>query len=198
LNAFTLGAQSVNPDVTVHAIMYGSYFYPPAARQATEALIASGVDVITGYQMEPTTYQVAEAAGVWAMGGQEGTGIEGSRLSFAPTKFVTCLNEHYEGYLIKRIQMALDGTWVGNKQLTMLPIGEEGVDLCEFGPNVPQEVIDKVREVRQKFIDGEFKILGPIYNNKGNIVIADGVELTDNEFWMGLEWVAQGVKGMEE
>lgn len=197
LNAFTLGAQSVNPDVTVHAVMYGSFYDPPACRQATEALISSGVDVVSGYIVEPTAHMVAEEAGVWVTGGQEGPGIEGSNEAFAPNTFVTATFLDFRDYFIERVQMALDGTWVGNMETTIVPIGG-GVDLAKFGSKVPQDVVDKVLEVRQQFIDGENPFVGPIYDNTGAIIVAEGEYLTKEDFWMGLEWVVQGATGMEE
>jgi len=47
INAFTLGAKSVNPDIEVKVIWVNSWFDPGKEREASEALIDQGVDVIT-------------------------------------------------------------------------------------------------------------------------------------------------------
>lgn len=57
-----------------------------------------------------------------------------------------------------------------------------GVDLSEFGANVPQDVIDAVMEVRQMFIDGGNPFVGPIYDNTGAIAVAEGESLVSRLF----------------
>ena len=45
VNAFTLGAQSVNPDVKVHVVLISTWFDPPKEKQAAKSLIDAGADV---------------------------------------------------------------------------------------------------------------------------------------------------------
>lgn len=197
LNAFALGVQSVNPDAIVSTVMYGAFNDPPAARAATEALIAAGADVIGGFIVEPAAHQVAEDMGVWVTGGDEGIGILGAFEAFAPTKFVSAKVLDFSDFYIERIQMAMDGTWVGNMDTLIVEIGN-GVDLSDFGPNVPQDVVDAVLAVRQQFVDGWTPYVGPLTDTTGAIVVAEGEEVSRMDFWYGLEWVLQGVTGMGE
>src|SRR5690606_9934487 len=68
LNAFALGAQSVNPDVEVRPIWIFSWFDPPGEREAAQALIDAGVDVIARESDSVEPDKLAEEAGVYAIG----------------------------------------------------------------------------------------------------------------------------------
>ena len=69
INAFTLGAQSVNPDIETIAVSTGSWCDPALQAQAAQSLIDQGVDVITQHQdCTKTIIEAAEAAGVYSVG----------------------------------------------------------------------------------------------------------------------------------
>ena len=46
INAFTLGAQSVNPNATVQVVWTSTWFGPDKEKQAAESLLAAGADVL--------------------------------------------------------------------------------------------------------------------------------------------------------
>ena len=48
INAFTLGAQSVNPDVEVSVVWVNTWFDPAKEQEAAKALIAQGLVAIDG------------------------------------------------------------------------------------------------------------------------------------------------------
>jgi len=60
INAFTIGVREVNPNATVDVRWLFSWYDPAKARQAAEALIAEGVDVLAFTEDSPTVVQVAE------------------------------------------------------------------------------------------------------------------------------------------
>lgn len=68
INAFTLGAQSVNPDTEVIVRWTYSWFDPPAEVEAAQSLIAEGVDVLAQHVQGPSVQQVAEQEGVYCIG----------------------------------------------------------------------------------------------------------------------------------
>ena len=69
INAFKLGAQSVNPDAETITISTGSWCDPALQAQAAQSLLDQGVDVITQHQDCTTTIiEAAEAAGALLVG----------------------------------------------------------------------------------------------------------------------------------
>src|SRR5690554_6606750 len=63
INAFTLGAQSVNPDIQVRVIWVNSWYDPGKEREAAQALIAQGADVITHHTDSTAVVQAAQDQG---------------------------------------------------------------------------------------------------------------------------------------
>src|SRR5580692_5278831 len=68
IDAFTLGARSVNPKAVVKVIWVDTWYDPGKERQAAEALIAQGADVLGQNTDSPAVVQVAEQRGVHAFG----------------------------------------------------------------------------------------------------------------------------------
>ena len=60
INAFTIGAREVNPDATVSIRWLYSWYDPAKAREASESLIAEGVDVLAFTEDSPAVVQVGE------------------------------------------------------------------------------------------------------------------------------------------
>ncbi len=60
INAFTLGVRETNPEATVEVNWIFEWYDPAKAREAAEALIANGVDVLAFTEDTATVVQVAE------------------------------------------------------------------------------------------------------------------------------------------
>ena len=60
IDAFALGVKEVNPDAKVYVVWIHAWYAPDKARQAAEALIAQGIDVIAFTEDTPTVIEVAE------------------------------------------------------------------------------------------------------------------------------------------
>ncbi len=63
INAWTLGARSVNPDATVRVVWTSTWYDPETEGQAAQGLLDAGVDAIGMHQDTPATGQAADAAG---------------------------------------------------------------------------------------------------------------------------------------
>lgn len=83
----------------------------------------------------------------------------------------------------------MDGTWKPDDYYFDADSGIVGLYGFMEGqtpqPGVPEEVIPQVRETLDKMVKGEmtrFDIFtGPIYDNKGNLVVPEGVTLTQED-----------------
>ncbi|MBC7263077.1 MAG: BMP family ABC transporter substrate-binding protein [Chloroflexi bacterium] len=60
INAFTLGVREVNPNATVDVRWLFAWYDPAKAREAAEALIAAGADVLAFTEDSPTVLQVGQ------------------------------------------------------------------------------------------------------------------------------------------
>ena len=68
INAFVLGAQSVNPDFKLKVVWVNTWFDAGKEADAAKALIDQGVDIITQHTDSTAPMQVAEERGIHAFG----------------------------------------------------------------------------------------------------------------------------------
>ena len=105
INAFYLGATSINPDFDIDVVWVNTWYDPAKESDAAEALINQGADIITQHTDSTAALQVAEKNGIKAFGQAS------DMINFAPNTQLTAIIDDWGPYYIKRIQAALDGTW---------------------------------------------------------------------------------------
>ena len=68
INAYTLGAQAVNPKIKTRVVWVNSWFDPPKETEAAQTLINGGADVLLQNPDSTAVLQTAEKAGKYAFG----------------------------------------------------------------------------------------------------------------------------------
>jgi basic membrane lipoprotein Med (substrate-binding protein (PBP1-ABC) superfamily) len=191
VNAFHMGALSVNPDVTTQVVLINSWFDPAAANQAGNTLIDGGVDFLFGIMDEAAYLEVAQERGVWAA--MWNTDIR----RFGEDAYVSSVLLDFTDYYVSEVEAAMNGTWEGNREIpTLLPIGH-GVDRDAWGKNVPVDIQETVDEIRDQMLNEGLNVfVGPIYDTENNLVIAEGEELSDEYLYREWTWAVLGVSGM--
>lgn len=186
-DAYTLGARSVNPAATVQVIWTGSWFDPTKEKQAAEALVANGADVLAQGTDSPTTGSVAQEHNLkW-------NGYDSNQLSFAPNSWLTGAAYNWGPYYLKQITAAMNGTFKSSNYYGSLKDGF--VQLSPFGSTVPQDVQQKVDAKKQEIINGTFHVLeGPIKDQSGKVVVPAGHVMTETERY-NISWFVDGVIG---
>jgi basic membrane protein A and related proteins len=187
INAYTLGAQSVNPDATVRVLWTSTWYDPEVEGQAAESLLDAGVDVLGMHQDSPAVGQAAEAAGAgW-------TGYHSDMERFAPEAWLTATTWDWAPYYVSRVQAVMDGTWEPHSFYGDMADGM--VSLAPFGDRVPAEVQTEIEGVRQSIVGGSFApFTGPITDQDGEERAADGEEIP-LETLLEMDWFVEGVIG---
>jgi len=189
VNAWTMGVRAVNPEATVKVVWLNTWFDPAKEKQAAEALIAEGVDVLGQKGVDsPATGDAASAAeGVaWA-------GYNTDQSANYPDVWLTATVYHWDVYQIPRLQQVLDGTWTTGNYYGNL--GDGFVTLAPYGDLVSEEtraLIDAKKDELAAAPGSQFT--GPIMDNQGNEVLADGVAHTFDEL-MSMAYLVEGVDG---
>ncbi len=187
INSFTLGAQSVNPDVKVQVVLISTWFDPPKEKQAAKSLIDAGADVLFGIEDSPSVLQEAAANNVYA------ATWNSDMTRFGPSAFLSAVELDWGEHYVERVNAALDGSWESEDYWGTLAEGT--VKLAPYGESVPQEVRDEVDEKLAGFEDGSFKpFVGPIKDQSGKVRIEDGQEMTFEDF-VTWDWFVEGVEG---
>jgi basic membrane protein A len=190
INAFTLGAQSVNPDVEVRVVWTKTWYDPATEKEAAKSLLDVGCDVIAQHQDSPGPQEAAQESGVWSVG------YNTDMTAFAPKAHLTAPVWNWSVFYADVVEGVKNGTWESEDVWWGL---EEGlVDLAPMGEMVPEDVKKKVLDRKAELSSGEDDIFaGPIKDQDGNVKIAEGSKATDEEL-LGMTWFVQGVIGTTE
>ena len=105
INAFYLGATSVNPDFDIDVVWVNTWYDPSKEADAARVLINQGADIITQHTDSPAALQVAEEMGIKAFGQAS------DMINFAPNTQLTAIIDQWGPYYVERVRAALDGTW---------------------------------------------------------------------------------------
>ncbi len=187
MNAFTLGARSVNPDVEVRPVWIFAWFDPPKEREAAQALLDAGVDVIARESDSPEPDKLAQENGVYAVG------YNAIAPDVAPDAVLTGPIWDWGVYYKQTVEAAHNGEWQTHAYWGHMADGI--LDLAPFGPMVPQEVQDEVNAAKARIISGELHpFTGPINDNTGELRVEEGQTMTDEEL-LAFDWLVEGVAG---
>jgi basic membrane protein A len=187
VNAWTLGAQSVNPDATTRVVWTNTWFDPTAEKQAAESLLAAGADVIGESQDTPAACQAAEAAGGYC------TGNTYDQKEFSPKSWLTANILDWAGYYTQRVEAAMNGEWESHAYYGN--IGDGMVDLASFGDAVDQETRDLIEEKKAEIAatpNSDFT--GPIKDQSGQERVPAG-EILPVEDILAMDWFVAGIEG---
>jgi len=147
-NAFALGAQSVNPDVTVTPRLVGAFIAPQECTSVVNSFAEDGIDVATAFMNTPATPSAAAENNIWGTGtgywDQSDSGgdwyVGGGVLLWG-------------NYYTSRVQAVRDGTW--EPQDYWAGVAEDVVDLGPFGPEVPDDVISESQDALSAIGSGD-------------------------------------------
>ena len=188
INSFVLGAQSVDPSIKAKVVWVNSWFSPPQEAEAATSLINGGVDVMYQNTNSPAVLKTAEERGAYAFG------KDGDMSAYAPKAHLGSAVINWTPYYTKVVQDALDGK-VENGQNFWWGVKEGAMDLVKVPDVVPQEIKDKVDQVRQGLKDGSFQIWkGPIKDNTGKQLLVDG-QVADMPFITSIKFYVDGIEG---
>jgi basic membrane protein A and related proteins len=186
VNGLVLGARTIDPDATVKAVMISSFFDPPKATAAANALLGEDINFLFAVMDEPSFLQVANDKGVWAAAWN--TDVR----QFGPDVYVNNFQLEFGPYYLEQAKAALAGTWTAKKQPDLLPL-----DLGDWGDKVPQDVSAEVDKLRPQLVDETLNpYTGPIKDNTGAERLAEGETLDAQQAYL-IDWAAEGVSGVE-
>lgn len=187
INAFTLGARSVNPAITTRAIWVNSWFDPGKEREAALALIAQGCDVLMQNTDSPAVVQTAQEKGVLAFGWDSDMSKFGGKAQLAASIL------HWGVIYKKTLDDVAAGTWKSGD--IWWGVKEGAVNIDNFGPAVPAAVKKLAEERRDALKAGTLHpFSGPLKDQTGKLVLAAGKTFTDPELKQ-MNFYVEGVEG---
>lgn len=187
INAFTLGVRAVNPEAQVYVVWSSTWYDPVIEREAAVALLDGGADIIAQHQDTTEPQKAAQERGMLSIG------YDSDMRTFVGDTVLTSPIWNWGEYYADAAQAALDGTWTTTEYWGSMADGV--VQLADFSPKVPQEVRDLVETARARILSDSWDVFcGPIRDQAGNIVVAEGQCMSDGDM-LGMQFFVEGVVG---
>ncbi|MCI0843985.1 MAG: BMP family ABC transporter substrate-binding protein [Chloroflexi bacterium] len=188
VNAFHLGAQSVNPDIKTTFVLTSSWCDPAKQATAVKAMVDAGVDVLTQHQdCTKTIVEAAERAGIFV------TGYHQDASPAAPNAWLTGAAWNWGPVYAEIVAEIRKGTYKSSVMFQGLDAG--WVQLSPFGDFVPDDVKQSALDTVERLRTGSFQpFTGPITDQDGVVQIAAGVVPTDADL-QSTGYLLQGITG---
>ncbi|WP_242222889.1 BMP family ABC transporter substrate-binding protein [Shinella zoogloeoides] len=184
INAFMLGAQSVNPDFKVKIVWANTWADPGKEADAAKALADQGVDILTQHTDSTAPMQVAAERGIHAFGQAS------DMIAAGPNTQLTAIVDTWGAYYIKRTQAVLDGTWKSEQIWDGL---KDGILTMAPYTNMPDDVKKAAEDVEAKIRSGELHpFTGPVKKQDGSEWLAAG-QVSDDGTLLGMNFYVAGV-----
>lgn len=188
INAFALGARSVNPRATVQVIFLDIWKDPTREAEAANSLIDQGVDVLAEeVDSTLTTAQVAEKRGISFVGQYYDAS------SVAPHAWLIGSYYYWGPMMIDIIKQVQEGTWKERAIAATLASGQ--IRMTPYGPGMPESAKPVLDKTIAEFTTGGRKLwTGPVLGQDGSVVIPAGVVLSPEKV-TAMDFFVQGVVG---
>ncbi|MCY7316426.1 MAG: BMP family ABC transporter substrate-binding protein [Rubrivivax sp.] len=190
INAFTMGARSVDPKITTTVIFTGDWSLPVKEAEATNGLVDQGCDVFTMHVDGPKV--VVETA---ARRGKLVCGYHASQARLAPNAYLTGAEWNW----LTAYTSILDAARSGKPHPNFVRGGlKEGfVKSSAYGAMVSEAARKNADDVRKKMVAGSLDIFaGELKDNTGKVVIAKGTVLKQTDLTLeGMNYLVEGVLG---
>jgi basic membrane protein A and related proteins len=190
INAFALGARSVNAEATVRTVWLNEWFNPPKEREAAFALFNQGVEVLAFHTGSSAPMTAARERGKLAIGYHSDMSTAGGEAQ------LLAVTHHWGAYYTERLRAALEGRWTSTDTWGGLASGM--VDVGHFGPRASDAVRTELVRAKAQMVRGKRAPFAagkkPVRDNLGKPRIEAGQRLSDPQL-LTMNWLAEGVVG---
>jgi simple sugar transport system substrate-binding protein len=184
INAFILGAQSINPDFKLKVVWVNTWFDPGKEADAAKTLIDQGVDILTQHTDSTAPMQIAEERGIKAFGQAS------DMINFGKNVQLTAIIDDWAPYYLERVKAVMDGTW--EQHDVWHGLAEGNVAMAPY-TNMPDDVAALAKETEEKISSGELEpFTGPINKQDGSEWLKAG-EKADIGTMLGMNFYVEGV-----
>jgi basic membrane protein A and related proteins len=190
INAFELGAQSVNPKATTQMIVDDTWVDPAKEAEAVNALADSGVDVVSMIVDSPATVvQTAAKRNIMSIG-FHCLCVQ----SVAGNGWLTGIGFTWGPLFTKFANEVIAKTWKSENVLGSLQQGYSGI--APYGPGVTDATKQLVEQDKTNLISGKLQVFkGPIVDNHGTVRIPAGQVGNVDQLLSSTNWLVQGATG---
>lgn len=190
INSFLLGARAVDPTITCQVIFTGEWSLAVKEAEATNALCDAGCDVITCHVDGPkVTIETAAGRGAYVCG------YHANQSALAPDLYLTGAEWNWAGVYTDMVTKFMAGEPLPN--FLRGGIAEGFVKMSPLGPAVTPEAKAQFDATLAEIMKGGFSVIkGPLKDNKGNVVAAEGEAFVESDIKLeSMDYLVEGVLG---
>jgi basic membrane lipoprotein Med (substrate-binding protein (PBP1-ABC) superfamily) len=189
INAFELGARSVNPNAETRVVFTGTFLDPAKEATAANALLEQGVDTLGVIVDSPiTVVQTAEKRGAYSVGFHS-LGAQ----KFAPKGWISGVAFTWGNLYTRFAREVMEGTFKSQNILGSL--SDDYLTLAPFGPAVPADAVRLIEAKKADLISGKLHpFQGPLRDNRGVERVKAGEVFPLTEL-RKMDWLVEGVVG---
>ena len=195
INAFTLGAKSVKPEITTQVIFTGDWAEPVKEAEATNSMADQGIDVVTCHVDSPkVVIETAERRGIFS------SGYHANQGPLAPEGYLTGAEWDWSSiYTQLGEQFKAGETLMAGDIPHILRGGISGkfCKLSPYGPAVTDEAKAAADAALEQLIAGELVIYkGELKDNNGNVILTSDQEYKQEDIELEkMDYLIEGVEG---
>jgi len=187
INAFTIGVREVNPEAEVRVVWTNTWFGPPEEKEAAEALLSAGADVIAQHQDTTEPQKAAADAGAVSIG------YDSDMREFVGDTVLTSPIWNWGVKYVDIVEEVMNGTY--STESYWGGMEDDIVALAPFSSLVSDETKELVAEKTNLIISGDWDVFcGPVTGANGNLVVEEGKCMTDGEM-LSMDYFLEGVSG---
>jgi basic membrane protein A and related proteins len=190
INAFTMGARSVDPKIATQLIITGDWSLPVKEAEASNSLIDQGVDVITCHVDSPKVIvETAERRGIFVCG------YHADQSALAPKGYLTGAEWNWLTPYTLHVKDAMSGAPF--KNFLRGGLKEGFVKMSPYGKAVSEAAKKQADAIQAAMMKGDYVIFkGPLKDNAGKEVIAAGTSLKQTDPVLEqMNYLVEGVIG---
>jgi basic membrane protein A len=195
INAYTLGARSVNPKITTQVVFTGDWSQPVKEAEATNSMADQGVDVVTCHVDSPKVImETAEKRGIYC------TGYHTNQSKLAPKGYLTGAEWDWSKIYSEYISLIQGGKTLADGGISHIVRGgyKDGyIKNSDYGSAVGEKAKQDAETAKSKLKAGTLVIYkGELKDNTGKVVIPAGKEYKQQDPELEkMNWLVEGVAG---
>ncbi|OUL35918.1 BMP family ABC transporter substrate-binding protein [Nostoc sp. T09] len=187
IGAFTQGLRTTNPQAKVRVMWVQNWYDPAKERDAAQALINLGADVLSQHTDSAAAIQLAAEKGIYAFG------YNTDMSKFGAQAHLTSAINKWGKFYIDTALAVINNTW--KPQAIWHGIAQSMVDISPMNPVIPSDVQQLVNTKRNQFIQGTANPFdGPVKDQKGVVRVPKG-KVLDNKAQLEMDWYVEGIEG---
>lgn len=190
IDAFAIGAASVNPDAKIYVVVTNSWYDPEKEEAASKKLLDMGCDVMAQHCDTPYPLTLAQEYGVY------GIGYNSDMSKEVPNTCLCSVVWNWSAYYTSAVGSIIEGKWDGKNYYGGMAEGL--VEVTEPASFCAEGTKEKVAEASEAILNGSSNVFdGTLKTNTGEVIGSEGKTLDDATITGGINWYYENVEVVE-